>query len=235
MDMKFGRVYKVDERDLDFPVSPVLPEDRPEIDKKKWWADGWNGDQGKSPHCVVYSWFHWFEDGPVIQNIIPGINKPIYDITEFYNQARLRDDIILENYEGTTVRAGAKILHKLGYLKEYRWATTIDEVLQCLTYLGPMVVGTNWYQSMFTPSSGRNIINPRGRNHGGHAYVINGIDHHNELLRIKNSWGRSWGDNGHAYIRFHHFEKLLNEWGEACIPFQQTVNSITPLNELPMP
>lgn len=186
-------------------------------------------------NCVVYAWSHWFEDGPVIQDVILGRQKPVFDLQRFYDEAQLRDGIPGSNYEGTTVRAGAKILNKLGIVEEYRWAFTLEEVLNCVSYLGPMVVGTNWYQEMFTPTSSRHIIRPRGRNHGGHAYVINGIDHHNELLRIKNSWGRSWGDDGHAFIRFNEFERLLLEWGEACVAFQNKVNFIPTLDNLPNP
>lgn len=235
MQLKFGRVYKEDPRDENYPVSTVIRSGLPEVDKKRWWADGWHGDQGRTPFCVVYAWSHWFEDGPVIQDVILGRQKPIFPLKEFYDEAQLRDDINRSNYEGTTVRAGAKILHKLGIVEEYRWAFTIDEVIKCVSYLGPMVVGTNWYEQMFTPTSGRHILRPRGRNRGGHAYVINGIDHHNELFRIKNSWGRSWGDDGHAFIRFNEFERLLLERGEACVAFQNKVDQVPDLADLPAP
>ena len=233
MQVQFGRIYKEDERDLNFRVSEILGRGAPSIDKKRWWADGWNGDQGNTSQCVVYSWSHWFEDGPVIQEIIPGRRKPIFDLTRFYDECRLRDGVNLENYEGTTVRAGAKIFHKLGIIKEYRWAFTLDEVLKAVSYLGPMVVGTTWYASMFNPTTARHIIRPSGRNHGGHAYLINGIDNHNELLRIKNSWGTRWGNNGHAFIRFNDFERLLLDRGEACIAFQDKVSNVPNLDDLP--
>jgi len=235
MQPKFGRIYKEDSRDYSFPVSGVIGEGLPEVDKKRWWADGWHGDQGASPRCVVYSWSHWFEDGPVIQDIVPGRQKPVYDTRKFYDECQARDGIDLRNYEGTTVRAGAKVFNKLGIIKEYRWAFTLEEVIKAVSYLGPMVVGTLWYGSMNNPTSGQHIVRPRGRNQGGHAYLINGIDNHNELFRIKNSWGRSWGKNGHAFIRFADFEKLLHKQGEACIAFQSKIDNVPPLEDLPPP
>lgn len=234
MQLQFGRIYKEDPRDNEFPVSEVIPDELPEVDKKRWWADGWHGDQTTTPYCVVYGWSHWFEDGPVIQDVMIGREKPIFDVGRFYNECQKRDGIEGE-YDGTTVRAGAKILKELGVIKEYRWANTIEDVINGVTYLGPMVVGTMWFERMTQPTSGRHILKPTGKSQGGHAYIINGVDHHNELLRVKNSWGRSWGDGGHAFIRFNDFEKLLSNWGEACLAFENKIDFVPNLDDLSEP
>jgi C1A family cysteine protease len=81
--------------------------------------------------------------------------------------------------------------------------------------LGPVVVGTNWYNGMFYPNR-NGLIKISGRIAGGHAYVINGVNTVTRLFRIKNSWGQSWGQSGHAYISFTDMERLIRERGEIC-------------------
>lgn len=228
----FGRIYKEDSRDLKFNVGEILETNTmPEIPEKFWWAKGWIGNQGATPECVAYSWSHWFEDGPVIQDTIAGRAKPVYNTTELYETFRKYDGIE-GNYAGTTVRAGAKTLQKLGIVEEYRWAQTIEEVINTVKYLGPMVVGTNWMEGMNHPTSAQHIIRPTGRSTGGHAYLLNGINMDKELFRIKNSWGSTWGYRGIAYIRFRDFEKLLNDRGEACVAFENKINSVPDLSEV---
>lgn len=228
----FGRVHKEDKRDFNFKVSDVLNTiDMPYIEKKFWWANGWNGNQGSTPECVSYSWSHWFEDGPVIQDTIIGRQKPVYDTTELYEKFREYDEIE-GNYDGTTVRAGAKTFQKLGIVKEYRWAETVEDVINTLKYLGPMVVGTKWTERMNKPTSSKFIIRPTGRNSGGHAYLLNGVDSDSEMFRIKNSWGPGWGDRGTAYIRFRDFERLLEDRGEACVAFENKINDVSDLSEV---
>ena len=45
---------------------------------------------------------------------------------------------------------------------------------------------------------------------GGHAYVINGVNTIKKQFRLKNSWGRKWGQGGHAFISFDDMKKLIN-------------------------
>lgn len=233
VERAFGRVYKEDPRDNNFLIRDVIPQENlPYIEKKFWWADGWHGDQGRSSECVVYSWSHWLEDGPVIQNVILGRQKPMFNTTEFYEKCQLWDQIPGNDYDGTTVRAGAKVLQKLGIIGEYRWAKTIDEVIAVVTHIGPMVVGTRWTQNMGRPTSHRYIMRPTGNENGHHAYLINGIDNNKELFRIKNSWGRNWADRGHAYMSFRNFERVLDDRGEACVAFENKVSSVPDLNDI---
>jgi hypothetical protein len=231
-DMPFalGRIEVIDDRDANYPVSTMLAESngsapRKPFDKRSWWGDGWWGNQGSTPHCVAYAWQHFLEDGPIIQDGFERESKPYYNTTDFYNVCQRNDQWAGELYDGTSVRAGAKILKDSGVIKAYRWAFTVEEVVETVKFIGPMVVGTRWYSDMFNPDS-NGIIEVSGSASGGHAYVVNGVDDVKGLLRIKNSWGRSWGVDGYAYISYSDFAVLLSQGGEACIAFENKMEDV---------
>lgn len=228
MMYRFGRIEVHDPRDRQYSVAPLLMRGVPPITKKFWWDNGWWGNQGSTPHCVAYSWTHWVEDGPVIQDSVVGRAKPLFVPERLYETCQKLDQWPGENYEGTSVRAGAKVLQKLGIIREYRWAFNMDEIIMSLLSLGPMVVGTKWFHKMQFPNN-KGLIRPKGAPLGGHAYVLNGVDIDREYFRIKNSWGRDWGDEGHAYIKFHDFEKLFDDGGEACIAHEIKINRVPSL------
>jgi len=223
----FGRIEVQDDRDTLFGIAPMLMA-VPRISEKFWWDEGWWGDQGNTNECVAYSWSHWIEDGPVIQDLVEGRVKPLFNTTQLYETCQKIDRFPGENYSGTTVRAGAKALQKLGIVTEYRWAFNVDEIVNTLLTLGPMVVGTKWFNKMQFPDK-NGLIRAEGRSMGGHAYLLNGVNTEKGYLRIKNSWGRKWGDHGHAYIGIDDFEKLFRDGGEACIARETKITNVPSL------
>jgi Cysteine protease len=231
----FGRLENPDERDEFFPVAAVLPEPNPFITEKYWWDGGWWGNQGSTTQCVAYSWMHWVEDGPVVQDgILANRAKPMFNTSKFYEACQVRDPWPGTNYPGTSVRTAAKVLQELGIVKEYRWANSSEEIAQTLLNLGPVVVGTRWTYDMTHPKK-NGLIRPTGSAMGGHAYLLNGVDYERKLFRIKNSWGKDWGYQGYGFISFEDFDTLLAVGGEACVAFENKITEVPAFTKLSPP
>jgi hypothetical protein len=216
IEKKLGRLYIPDDRDTKFQMKSMLPMAEPGVTYKYWWPSGWWGDQGYTPHCVAYSWTHWLAAGPITQKKSREGGTAPFDTTYLYNEAQKVDEWPGENYDGTSVRAGAKILQKEGYINGYLWAWDLQTTVQALLTAGPVVVGTWWYDGMFYPDD-NGLIKISGNKAGGHAYLLDGVNINKQLIRIKNSWGRNWGKNGFAYISFDDMETLIFDQGESCL------------------
>ncbi len=117
-------------------------------------------------------------------------------------------------YEGTSTDAPFKILRDRGHIAAWRWLFGEAELWEYVTWYGPAVVGTVWYQSMFNPDSD-GYIEPTGGAAGGHAYRI--VQANTRYgYRIVNSWGRGWGQSGRAWITRDRLGQLLADRGEAA-------------------
>ena len=195
-------------------VTPT-PSKTPVYQFKYWDSDGWWGNQRNLPHCVGYSWAHWVEDGPVGHEGTPPIISPV----TIYNEAQKIDEWPGENYAGTSVRAGAKYLQSKNVIKSYYWGYDLNTLINSVFELGPVVVGTYWYSGMFYPNS-NGLIRVTGGIVGGHAYLINGVDKEKKHFRIKNSWGQTWGKQGHAFISFNDMSRLISMNGEVCLAIE---------------
>lgn len=212
--MKLGRKVSVDGRDNLFLIKSILRKTS-SLQYKYWDSTQWWGDQGQTSMCVGYSWAHWIEDGPVTHDGL----APIVPPETIYKEAQKIDEWAGEDYDGTSVRAGAKYLMDRGVISSYLWTWDINTMIDAVLSKGPVVVGSLWTYDMFFPDESGNI-KFGGDVAGGHAYLINGVSKIKDRFRIKNSWGRNWGVDGHAYISIGDMEKLIKEDGEVCLAIE---------------
>lgn len=215
---QFGRLHVRDARDDAHPMRRAIGKPK-QIRTARFWNDqGWWGNQLDRPWCVAYSWLHWLEDGPIGQKG----RAPVMQPAKLYQAAQEVDEWPGNDYDGTTVRAGAKVLQAKGFIASYLWAATIQDIVDALLYVGPIVIGSNWTEGMMSPDRTHRIA-PTGEILGGHAYVLNGVNAQSGKVRLKNSWGRGWGDNGRAWLSIDDVAFLLAAEGEACLATEVAV------------
>lgn len=213
-DTRLGRLKAFDGRSRDFPIRKLIPSTTL---KNRNWKCSVVLDQGNWGSCVGNGWSHELIATPKV-NIV----DEKFAREKIYFEAQKIDAYPGGEYPGgdgsggTSVLAGAKVVQKLGYMKEYRWAFGLQDVLLALSHYGPVVVGVDWTNNMFDPDA-NGFIHPTGGVAGGHCFLLTGIDVKQKYVTMHNSWGSSWGKNGEAKISFDDLQTMLNNEGEACV------------------
>lgn len=210
-----GRKAAVDLRDLAHPMKAALPQRVSQ--STKYWQGGMVLDQGNLPQCVAYAWTGFLLAAPIMDKAV----KLGGDYEQkLYTRAQQLDEWPGEGYDGTSVRAGAKALQEQGRLKEYVWAKHADEVRRFVLDRGPVILGIDWYEEMFYPTS-KGFITIGGQIAGGHAIEIIGYSDALDAFRLIQSWGPSWGQKGRCWLSFDDLDKLITDGGEACSAVEQ--------------
>lgn len=210
-----GRHVHLDERSRDYPVRSLLP--RAVQRKRTIWTlpAGYPLNQGDVGACIGHGYTGELAADPIV---VPGADQA-YAFT-LYELARAEDRKMGNDWpEGASMLAGAKALKLAGRISSYRWAFSIDDVVDTLCLAGPVVFGTNWHRSMFRTGPG-GLVTVDGPVDGGHCYLGIGYlpDHPaGEVVALLNSWGRGWGIQGVGYIRVADLAALLKADGEAAV------------------
>jgi hypothetical protein len=142
------------------------------------------------------------------------------DAVRIYELATRLDGIRGNTYPptdgGSSGLGAAKAGVKLGYFTGYKHAFGFSHFAAAVQ-LQPVIVGTAWYDGMFTPSK-QGLVIPSGQIAGGHEYLCLGINYQTQLLTFLNSWGDSWGQGGRFHMTFAAFTKLLADQGDVTAP-----------------
>lgn len=208
MSRVFDRLVQFDERSRGFPVREVLEGKTP---RSYTWRCGTWLDQGSEGACVGFSWAHELAARPAEWPVTSDIAMGVYD------RARVLDDWPGEDYEGTSVLAGAKAVAEKRWIGRYRWAFSLEDLVLAVGYQGPVILGLNWHADMLnTDRDG--FVHPAGGVVGGHAILCRGVSIRQGYFTLRNSWGQSWGLNGDCRVRMEDMARLLADDGEACVP-----------------
>lgn len=202
-------VPRFDPRSRNYRIGPLV-EGKP-LRGRGWYVPTVL-NQGQEGACVGFAWSHELAAIPVKASVTNATARLLY------HAAQQVDEWDGEAYEGTSVLAGAKVVRGLGHMGAYRWAFTLDELLAALAHEGPVVLGINWYESMFYPDRD-GWVRVGGEVAGGHAILAYGLSVSNRSVQLHQSWGTSWGRAGRCRISWDDLERLLvAEQGEACVP-----------------
>lgn len=203
-------------------------------------------DQGELGSCVAFSIAalkEWQEKKEyVFEKYVLGKEKERdydkeYDFSEqwiYYNAKKLDP---WPNEEGTSIRFGMKVLHKVGVpvedgwqyndldrghpekwahlvarwnkIKAYYRIQTLNELKHALID-SPVVMGFEIFEEIFDPGKSGIIPLPRNirESWGGHCVCAVGFDDTRKLIKFKNSWSTEWGNNGYGYIPYEYIERF---------------------------
>jgi hypothetical protein len=203
---KSGFKQKIDNKDLNYPISTLLLGSPKVKFLSKSYSIGNILNQGYTSACVGYACSQILSSDP------KKMKSP--DPLEIYSKAREIDEFDNNKTEGTSIRAGLNTLKSLNLIDKFYWAFSVQDIIDYLLLYGPIITGTSWYEGMSTPING--TIKVKGQKEISHAYVLNGVNLQNGYFTGVNSWGKYWGINGQFKISIQDFEQLLSNGGVAA-------------------
>lgn len=210
-----GALPEWDAKNADYPVAAVLDPSAALVSKR--WTLAERIDQGQEPKCVGASLAQELNSEPVV---IP-ISRP-YTTDNIYNLAQKLDEWPGEGYAGTSLLAGLKAVKQYGYIGEYRWAFTVEDVAQSLSQLGPVVMAGPWLSGMFTPDNEGHVRVMGTAGNIGHAYELGEVDAPAAKVYIEQTWGPNWSVLGwRGWLAFEDVRTLLGMGTQAAIITQR--------------
>lgn len=209
-----GRHVAHDSRSLHY----LVPETTSEFTPVKWEMADAPLDQGELGACTGFATVTCLKHSP-FNGTIPGVTLDNAEGITVYSAATRLDNFpgsYPPKDTGSDGLSAAKAAVKLGLIAGYQHITTPAQLASALK-LGPVIVGTNWYNSMFDPDPiGGVTVDKSSGLAGGHEYCLDEITGHGSF-GFTNSWGTSWGVNGRFYIEQTEFLALLKNKGDATL------------------
>lgn len=230
-DPRLDCIPSEDPRRLDYPVGlGAVP--LPGVKKSHGFPTTAVLDQGREGACTGFAVAHDIA-------CAPAAHKTVTDAyaRQVYRWNQRNDEWAGESYEGSSVNASMKFLKAHGFITDYRWTWSVEEIATIIVTKGPVCVGVEWFEGMYWPGADL-LLKAAGRVVGRHAYILRGYspagvawtlpDRTERLFpfptfRMRNSWGADWGANGDAFIAVDTFAMLMARGGDAAVPFGRKI------------
>lgn len=173
-------------------------------------------DQGELGCCTACAQLGMLSTGPL--NL--GRRFGMAEVRDFYHAETLIDDAEIPGHwppddTGSAGLYACKVAQARGWISGYRHAF---DPTTAIGWLGkqPISIGVPWLNSMFTLGKGNLIsVDRRSGVASGHQICLDGVDPTHSLVRVCNSWGTGWGDQGRAWLRYADLAWLLGQGGDA--------------------
>lgn len=138
---------------------------------------------------------------------------------------------------GSSGLSVAQVAKNLGLISGYLHVTNIDEAHAAIQ-AGPVIIGSDWYDSFDTPDANGLVEIAAGATvRGGHEYECIGYDASTDLWECVNSWGDGWGVGGHFFMSSATLTQLLSTDGDmtSFVPISQPAPTPAPPTPTPGP
>lgn len=217
-----------DEASRNFAIREVMP--RTVEEQIRNWAVGTTLDQGSEGACVGFGWTGELLASPRPKEVSADVGNR-YARGVYYEAQQIDRSMGWHFSSGATVLSGAKAIQRRGHMVEYRWGFSIEDLRAAVTLEGPVVIGIDWYDSMYRPPAS-GLMRVNGSIVGGHCLIVVGYhpgmriagedwSKRYRVFKVLNSWGSDWGKSGKAYMRYEDMRDLLQAGGEQCVPMQR--------------
>lgn len=206
-----GRLIEHDERSRNFPARAVS-----KLHPVSWRKFGPVLDQGTLGSCTGNSAAHAMNSDPYRSHMRSLGERLLQqdDAVSIYTDATIIDQfpgVYPPEDTGSSGLAVAKVLKNRGWIDGYSHAFSPEQARGALM-LGPVLFGTWWHDSMFTPDK-NGYVHPDGNKVGGHEILLIGDDGRNRIT-VQNSWGNRWGRGGRFYLTVKEFSELMLDDGD---------------------
>lgn len=213
----------VDSRD--FSLTPHIEAIAvPQVGGRKAWTNRPRLDQKSEGACVGFGWTGFLNAAPRMHKFDSPYAFDLYhEITENDEWAGSWKT----GQEGTSIRSGAKQVQTRGFIKNYAFTSSIQEMVTWLLNKGSLVIGVPWFTGQDEPSAGNGYrAEATGQLRGYHCVVVDrvvwGVEGEANRVGFANSWGAEYGDQGRAWFAERDLETLFSDPDStACTAIEQ--------------